>query len=318
MIYKPYKGSPQRLYTTTHNTSCMNLQEEVDKLIKKLEIELKIQGFSKYSISNYKRNNLEFLRFVNKEHLKITVDDVKSYLASLSDKGLKPSTRILKLSSIKFLFHDVLDHEIITKKIKYPHIEKKIPEALTLDEIDRLFSVVTNHKHKLLLEFMYGSGLRVSECVSFKIKDLNLDIFSAKVRGGKGNKERMVKLSKDFVNNLKIYLMRRKEKQSEYLFPSKRDPSKPISKRMAQKVIEKAAKTAGFDKRVYCHILRSSFATHLLEAGRDIRYIQVLLGHSDLSTTERYTKVNPEALQSIESPLDILRNRKKTESPLDK
>ena len=92
--------------------------------------------------------------------------------------------------------------------------------------------------------------------------------------------------------------------KSEYLFPTKNNPNKPITTRMAQKVIEKAAKDAGFDKRIYCHILRSSFATHLLEGGTNIRYIQELLGHADLSTTQRYTKVNTEQLKKIKSPLD--------------
>ena len=117
----------------------MKLQEEVDSLIKKLEIELKILGFSKSTISTYKRHNLEFLNFINKPHLEITTDDVKLYQAHLSDQTLEHSSISLKLSSIKFLFHEVLEREIITKKIKYPKSHKKIPDALTLDEIERLF-----------------------------------------------------------------------------------------------------------------------------------------------------------------------------------
>jgi len=149
---------------------------------------------------------------------------------------------------------------------------------------------------------MYGSGLRVSECVNFKVRDLNLDNFTAKVISGKGNKQRMIILSKDFVSSIRNYLNLREEK-SEWLFSSK-NLDKPMTARMAQKVIEKAAKEAGFQKRVYCHILRSSFATHLLEGNVDIRYIQELLGHSSISTTQRYTKVSMEQLRKIKSPLD--------------
>ncbi len=277
-------------------------QEEVEKLLKKLEIELKIKGYTKATIKTYLIHNLDFLKFVNKTPLEVTTEDVKAYQASLTEKEPKPSSIVLKLSAIKFLFHEVLEHEIITKKIKYPKSQKKIPDALTKEEVQKLFSVVENPKHKLLLEFMYGSGLRVGECVRFKIDDLNTDNNTAKVRGGKGNKDRMIILSKNFVSKLKEYLENRKNK-SEYLFTSK-SADKPMTVRMAQKVIDYAADKAGFKKRVYCHILRSSFATHLLESNVDIRYIQELLGHSDLSTTQRYTKVNMEQLRKIKSPLD--------------
>ena len=279
-------------------------QEEVDKLLKKLEIELKIKGYTKATIKTYLIHNVAFLKFVNKAPLEVTTDDVKSYQASLIEKETKPSSVVLKLSAIKFLYHEVLDREIITKKIKYPKSQKKIPDALTKEEVQKLFSAVENPKHKLLLEFMYGSGLRVGECTKFNINDLNLENNTAKVRGGKGNKDRMIILSQNFVSKVKEYLKNR-ENKSDYLFPTK-ESNKPITIRMAQKVIEQAADKAGFKKRVYCHILRSSFATHLLENNVDIRYIQELLGHSDLSTTQKYTKVNMEQLRKIKSPLDNL------------
>lgn len=279
-------------------------QEEVDNLLKKLEIELKIKGYTKATIKTYKIHNLDFLKFINKTPLEVVTEDVKAYQASLIEKGPKPSSIVLKLSAIKFLFHEVLEHEIITKKIKYPKSQKKIPDALTKEEVQKLFSVVENPKHKLLLEFMYSSGLRVGECVNFKIKDMNLDNYTAKVMSGKGNKQRMIILSKDFTLKVKDHLNKR-ENKTEYLFPAK-DSNKPLTVRMAQKVIDQAAEKAGFKKRVYCHILRSSFATHLLENDVDIRYIQELLGHSHLSTTERYTKVNMKQLMKIKSPFDEL------------
>ena len=234
--------------------------------------------------------------------MQTTIDDVKLYQVALSDKNAKPATVILKLSAIKFLFNKVLKHKIINDDIEYPKSQKKIPDALTKEEVQKLLSTIKNFKHKLLLEFMYGSGLRVSECVNFKVRDLNLDNFTAKVISGKGNKQRMIILSKDFVSSIRNYLNLREEK-SEWLFSSK-NLDKPMTARMAQKVIEKAAKEAGFQKRVYCHILRSSFATHLLEGNVDIRYIQELLGHSSISTTQRYTKVSMEQLRKIKSPLD--------------
>lgn len=279
-------------------------QEEVDKLLKKLEIELKIKGYTKATIKTYLIHNAAFLKFVNKDPLEVTTEDVKAYQASLTEKDPKPASIVLKLSAIKFFFNKVLKHKIINDEIEYPKSQKKIPDALTKEEVQKLFLAVDNPKHKLLLEFMYGSGLRVGECVNFKIKDLNFDNHTAKVMSGKGNKQRMIILSKDFVLKVKEYLDKRDNK-TDYLFPAK-SLDKPITVRMAQKVIDKTAEKAGFKKRVYCHILRSSFATHLLENDVDIRYIQELLGHSDLSTTQRYTKVNMEQLRKIKSPLDNL------------
>ena len=167
-------------------------QEEVDKLLKKLEVDLKIKGFTKATIKTYLTHSQDFLKFTNKEPLQTTIDDVKLYQVALSDKNAKPATVILKLSAIKFLFNKVLKHKIINDDIEYPKSQKKIPDALTKEEVQKLLSTIKNFKHKLLLEFMYGSGLRVSECVNFKIRDLIFDNLTAKVRGGKGNKERMI------------------------------------------------------------------------------------------------------------------------------
>ena len=275
-----------------------------EEALKKLELELKIKGFTKSTIKTYLISNRGFLEFIQKDPLEVTTDDVKLFQASLADKETKPSSVILKLSAIKYFFNKVLKHKIITDDIDYPKSHKKIPDALTKEEVQRLFSAIKNFKHRLLLEFMYGSGLRVSECVNFKVRDLNLDNCTAKVQSGKGNKQRMIILSKDFVSKVRGYLVFR-DVQSDYLFPAKKW-NKSMTSRMAQKVISQAARDSGFDKRVYCHILRSSFATHLLEGDVDIRYIQDLLGHSDLSTTQRYTKVNTAELRKIKSPMDNL------------
>ncbi|QQG39175.1 MAG: tyrosine-type recombinase/integrase [Candidatus Woesearchaeota archaeon] len=271
-------------------------------VLDKLETELKIRGFSSHTLNAYVRNNKEFLDFIKKDPNEVTLDDVKKYQAFLvSNKDYKAATTILKLSSLRFLYDEVLGKGIFTD-VKYPKAEKKIPEALNKEEVKRLFESITNPKHRLMLEFMYGSGLRVSECVGFKVKDLNLKENTAKVISGKGKKDRLIILSKDFTEKVKNYLETRK-RDSEYLFPSR---ASHISVRMAQKIVDKATEKSGLDKRVYCHILRSSFATHLLEAGVDIRYIQELLGHNSISTTQRYTHVSTEQIKKIKSPLDNL------------
>ena len=159
---------------------------------------------------------------------------------------------------------------------------------------------LSNKKHKLIIEFLYSSGLRVSECVSLKTSDLNLNEKMGIVRGGKGKKDRNIILSKKLVYDLERYLNKRKD-ENPYVFHVNETH---LSVRQAQKIVHDAAKKAGIQKRVFCHALRSSFATHLLENGTDIRIIQELLGHSNIQTTERYTKVSTAQLKKVISPFD--------------
>jgi integrase/recombinase XerD len=154
---------------------------------------------------------------------------------------------------------------------------------------------------------LYSSGLRVSEAVSIKVNDLDLNERIGRVISGKGKKDRLIILSNNIIEHIEKYLKKREKKgyKSEFLFNVK-NPEKHISIRQAQKIIQKAAKKANIKKRVFCHALRSSFATHLLESGVDIRVIQELLGHSNLQTTQRYTKVSTEQIKKVRSPLDNL------------
>ncbi len=272
------------------------------QILEKLETELKLRGYSKTTLKAYITNNQAFLSFIKKTPDQVKSEDLKKYFAFLiSEKNLKPASVSLAISSIKFFYEIVLKKKIFSD-IKPPKIEKKLPTVLTKDEIKSMLNAVKNPKHSLLIELLYSSGLRVSECASLKVNDLDLKEKLGRVISGKGKKDRNIILSERVIQSLKAYLENRKQK-SEYIFPGYRDH---ISVRMAQKIVNNAAKTAGLNRRVFCHALRSSFATHLLEAGTDIRYIQVLLGHSSISTTEKYTLVSTEKLKKIKSPLDDL------------
>jgi integrase/recombinase XerD len=247
-------------------------------------------------------HNKKFLDYCNKEPENISQDDIKQYLAYLiSDKKLRPSSVNLALSALRFFYLELLEKNIFAK-VKAPKMEKKLPTVLTRDEVKKLLSSTKNFKHRLLMEMMYSSGLRVSECVSLKIDDLELDEKMGTVRSGKGRKDRLIILSEKLIEDIRSYLRQRKDNNC-YLFPVK---DSHISVRMAQDVVSNAAKKADIRKRVFCHALRSSFATHLLESGTDIRIIQELLGHSNLQTTQRYTKVSTEQLKKIRSPLDLI------------
>ena len=268
----------------------------------KLETELKIRGFSNRTVESYLYHNINFSNFIKKDPKEVNEQDAKKYLAYLiSDKKYSPRSANLALSSLKFFYNEIMQNQAFNA-VKAPKVEKKIPTVLSKEEIRKLLEAVSNPKHKLLIEFMYSSGLRVSECVSLKLDDLDLNEKMGKIRHGKGNKERYIILSDNLIRHLNDYTAKRKDK-SQFIFSVK---GGPITVRQAQKVVKGAAKMAGIRKRVFCHALRSSFATHLLESGTDIRIIQELLGHSDLSTTHIYTKVSTQQLKKVKSPLDTL------------
>jgi len=275
--------------------------QKVVVLLEKLRIELKIRGFSPKTLNAYISNNKSFLEFIGKDAKDVNEDDIKSYMVHLMDKGLRPASVSLAMSAIRFL-HDEMLGKGLFAKIKLPKLEKKLPTVLSKKEIRKILDVTKNAKHKLLIVFLYSSGLRVSEAVSMKIDDLDLEERMGIVRAGKGKKDRNIILSESLVNDLKSYLGDRKD-ENPYIFDVK---DRHIVIRQAQRIVSEAAKNAGIKKRVFCHALRSSFATHLLEAGTDIRIIQELLGHSNLATTQRYTKVSTEQLKKVKSPMDEL------------
>ena len=271
-------------------------------MLDKLETELKIRGFSKRTVDSYIFHNKKFLDFVTKDSKDVGENDAKRYIAHLmSNKKYRPSSINLALSSLKFFYNEILQNSAFNA-VKAPKLEKKLPTVLTKEEVKKLLNSVENPKHKLLIEFMYSAGLRVSECVSLKIDDLDLNERIGKIKHGKGNKERYIILSHNLIQHLSDYMSAKKD-NSPYIFSIK---GVPITIRQAQKVVKESAKKAGIKKRVFCHALRSSFATHLLEAGTDIRVIQELLGHSNLSTTQIYTKVSTQQLKKVKSPLDTL------------
>lgn len=223
---------------------------------------------------------------------------VKQFLLIKHSKGDAPQTISLYLNAIKFFYHQVLNFpERIT--LVYPKRTKKLPVILSRNEISTLLHALKNMKHKLLLALTYGSGLRVSEAVKLIMRDIDLERGVIHVRGGKGNRERLTifpeKLMMDFQ---KLFLCK---KADEYVFESERGGR--LTERTAQKIFEQAKKRAGIEKPATFHSLRHSFATHLLENGTDIRFIQELLGHRNVTTTQIYTRVTGLSIRNIKSPL---------------
>ena len=285
---------------------------------KELETELKIAAYSEQTIKAYIYHNQQFLKFLRTntkgEHQKtldqdldrgiqtVTSKDIKSYLAHLvSDKKVKPSTINLILSALRY-FYDEIHQMNILSSIKRPKQEEKLPEILSKEEISAMLHATKNRKHQLLIEILYGSGLRVSEAVTLRKRDLNLDKKINILRSGKGKKDRRIILSTKVRRKLKGYLKKRKD-TNQFIFNYRKSH---ISSRQAQRIVKRAGERANIPQDVHCHMLRASFATHLLNAGLDIRKIQILLGHKRVSTTQIYTKVSEEGLEDITSPLDKL------------
>jgi len=272
-----------------------------DEIIEKLATELKLRGFTQRTVGNYCYQTKKFLQYTNKDPKQINEDDIKKYMAYLlTDKECKNSSVNLLLSAVKFFFKELLGKDF--NGIKSLKQEKTLPTVVSKEELKKILDAADNRKHKLLIKFMYSAGLRVSECVNIKVEDLDFEQKIGKVRCGKGRKDRLIILSQKLIDELREYLTTRKNK-SEYVFSVK---NKHMSIRQAQQIVKDAKESAGIKRRVYCHALRSSFATHLLEEGTDIRVIQELLGHSNLATTERYTRVSSEQLRKVVSPLDTM------------
>ena len=271
------------------------------EFLEKLRIELKISKNSDYTIRNYLRANQEILEFCNKNPEEINIDDVKAFMAEkLTDKAA--SSIIVFLSALRFAFSNILGKDI-TAGIKRPKREKRIPAVLTKDELKKLLAVIPTRKSKLMVSLTYACGFRVSELINLKVSDLNFEEMIGHVRMGKGRKDRIFNIPKFLLKSLRKHVKKQKEKNEEYLFTGSKGK---LTDRNIQKIVRNATKKAGINKSVHPHTLRHSFATHLLENGVDIRKIQELLGHADLSTTQIYTHISTEELKKIPSPIDNL------------
>jgi integrase/recombinase XerD len=205
--------------------------------------------------------------------------------------------------ALRFLYGTTLDRPWVDDGVVCPRVPKKLPVVLSPEEVAQFFAAVDNLKHRAILMTAYAAGLRLSEVVSLRVADIDSRRMVLRVRQGKGREDRDVMLSPRLLAVLRRYWQAARPR--DYLFPGAR-PDRPISPRSVQKVCQAALIVSGLKKRVSLHSLRHSFATHLLEAGTDLRTIPILLGHNHLSTTTRYTHVSTERLRSTRSPLDRL------------
>jgi len=262
-------------------------------LLDKLKRELEIRDFSIKTVKSYINSVSKFLDYA--ENIGLNESIVKDYIQSQMKKK-EPTSVCHDIFAIQFFFEKVLKQRIY---IPRPKRNKKIPEILTLGEIRRMIESTDNIKHKLILKVLYGCGLRVSEIVNLVKDNVNFSEGLIHIKLAKGKKDRFVKIPDSVKEDLKNYCRLTSEKS---LFSSSRGGK--LTTATIQAIVENSAKKAGIAKEVYPHLLRHSFATHLLEQGVDLRIIQKLLGHSDIKTTQIYTQISQANIKNIKSPLD--------------
>jgi len=244
-------------------------------------------------------------RFYNQSPDKMTKEKIEDYLLYLKhDKGNAPNSCYSVLTGLRFFYKYVTEKQIpVTYSIR--RATRKLPQVLTMEEIWKIICATNNLKHRLILVTTYSAGLRASETINLNPKHIDSKTMLIKVKG-KGKKERYSLLSKRLLVELRSYY--REYRPKTYLFPSsfKKNKDQPLSYETIRTVYEDARNKAGVNRGAGIHTLRHSFATHLLEAGYDIRKIQVLMGHARLTTTMIYLHVSRKTLSKIPSPLDLI------------
>lgn len=261
----------------------------------------------RYSLNTQKTYLGLFRAFINhfadKDSTEITSDEIKEYLLYLVDrKGVSYSTQNQVINAIKFYYEQVLGQEKTKYWIDRPRKEHTLPEILSVEEVQDILSCITNSKHRCIVGILYGSGLRIGELLSLRKSDINMDRRQIFVRAGKGKKDRVTMLSEVIIADLLTYLGEYRPNYWLFEGPGR----KQYSGTSVQQILKRACKRVGINRRITPHTLRHSFATHLLEQGVNLRYIQELLGQSSLKTTQIYTRITQPALQNLKSPLDVL------------
>ena len=235
---------------------------------------------------------------------KLGIQDIRAYLAYLAhERRVSPSYQIQVAAALRFLYRVTLGQAAIAGQILFPKQITKLPVVLSQSEVARLLGAVPNLKHRALLMTAYAAGLRLAEVTHLRPADIDRERKVIRVQQGKGRRDRYVVLAERLLPVLDAYIQA--ARPTEWLFTGRR-PDAPIHPRAVQKAFHRARCAAGIRKPVSLHSLRHSFATHLLEAGTDLRVIQELLGHRSVRTTALYAQVSPAALRQVVSPFDQL------------
>lgn len=286
--------------------------ELTTELRDRLVEDMLIRGYSDGTRKDYLRVVEDFTGFLGGPPDFADVEDLRRYQLHLAVSGASPAKMNACVSALRFFFRVTLGRAGLGERLARVRQEDRLPQVLSPEEVALLLHCVPNLKHRLILSIAYGCGLRVSEIVRLKVVDIDSLRMVIRIEQGKGRSDRYVMLAPDLLELLRQWW--RKTRPTGWLFPG-REPGQPITTRQLDRICKAAAEAAGLDKRVSMHMLRHSFATHLLENKTDVRVIQALLGHKKLDTTSRYTRVALKTLGAVQSPLSML--PQPPEYPLD-
>jgi site-specific recombinase XerD len=276
----------------------------MSELRNKMKMDLELRGYSPTTVKYYINNVSRFAKHFNQSPELLGENEIRKYLHyCIMERHLSEGTVNYIHSSLKFFYTKTLGRDWNTENLSRIKEGKKLPAVLSQSEIKEIFDATDNLKHKTILMTIYAAGLRVSEAANLKVKDIDSKNMQIIIRQGKGKKDRYTLLSKTNLDILREYWKR--YHPSTYLFSGKALNSH-ISVRTVQKIFEHAKDNANIKKEASVHTLRHSFATHLLEAGTDICYIQRLLGHASINTTTIYLHLRRMDLINVKSPLDTI------------
>ncbi|MGI8785884.1 MAG: tyrosine-type recombinase/integrase [Acidobacteriota bacterium] len=271
--------------------------------------DMKVRNLARKTQIAYVTQVARFAKYFGKSPELLGPKEVRAYqLYLVEEKRVSWSLFNQATCALRFLYRVTLGKDWAIEHIPFPRQERKLPVVLSPGEVTRFLDAVTNLKHRAILMTAYAAGLRTSEVIQLRVGDIDSQRMVIHIRQGKGHKDRYVMLSPKLLESLRAYW--KVVRTKEWLFPGSQ-LSHPIEISSVQRAARRAGLEAGLHKRVTVRALRHSFATHLLEAGADVRTIQVLLGHRSLQTTARYTHVSARTICATPSPLDSLASRRR-------
>jgi len=270
-----------------------------------MEGDLLLKAVADVTRAEYLRCAFHFAAHYRRSPAELGADEVRAYLLHLTrDLHYSPANLKMQVAALKFLYTVTLNRPDVVARIPYPKIPRVLLDIPSPGEVAKVLGALRSPKYRLLLFCAYGSGLRVSEACNLCIGDIDSQRMVLHVRAGKGGRDRYAMLSPVLLDSLRQYY-RTERPEKPFLFPG-HTPGKPVRPEGVQTALRIALTHSGVSKRITPHTLRHAFATHSLEAGTDLRVIQVLLGHATIRTTTRYVHVSTRLIASTRSPLDAI------------
>jgi len=282
------------------------------KLHEQMKADLTLKGYSEHTRGAYLRHLRKFAKHFMRSPAELGEEEIRAFLLHLvEERKADPFVQKAYLSALKFFYRTTLGRPEIVANLPSPKLPKRMPVVLSREEVLAIFEALGYIKHKAMVATAYGAGLRISEVCSLRKSDIDSQRMQIRVHQGKGKKDRFALLSPMVLELLREYY-RKVRPKGEWLFPGQ-NPKKHLTTGAIHHAFKKALKKVGINKKASMHTLRHSFATHLLENGTDIRFVQALLGHASIRSTVRYLHVSNAYISHIKSPFDALRKGAKEE-----